>query len=218
MTVRKVGIDLCCVQLCMTKDILENTHIHSAALIHQGRRRVTELMDRKPSLFKPCLSEIFIDDVLDGFIADSGIAVAEKERVGIGGERRERTADHKILRKGGTAGVVQINDALLGAFTEHAQGSQLAVDVRKADADKLRKTHTAIEKEGDDSKISRTVARILIVKNALEQGNAFLLAQIFRQMLVFFGGFDVFCGIKIGIAAIKRGNITKEGFKDEIRT
>ena len=107
-----------------------------------------------------------------GFVADTFAKARNEERVFI--FDREALAHDEPPRKGITASIVEIDDAFLGAFSEHAKRSHFAVNIGEIDTAQLRKTHTAVQEERDDGKIAGAVFRKGIVFHRFKKSKAFI--------------------------------------------
>ena len=179
----------------MTEDLLEHAHVHLARLVHQRCCRVAQLMYRVMLGTKPCQIEIFIYRILNGLDADALTALTQKQRlVGVFGILFLHTDLH-VLRKRGAARLVEIDNALLVALTNHAQGAVFTVKIGQADARKLGNTHTAVEKQRDHAPVAHAVGGCGIAFDGIQQHAAFLQGEVLGQSLFLFGRFNVKGGI-----------------------
>ena len=73
----------------------------------------------------------------------------------------------------GTAGLVQINDALLVTLTNDAHGAKLGIQIRQTDADQLGYTHAAVEKQREHGVVAYAVFGFRVVLYAFQKADAF---------------------------------------------
>ncbi len=137
----------------MPQDLLEHQHVDTALLVHQRGCRVPQLVGGQ-LLGAFDLPQIAFDDVMHALQAEPIAGVAVKQRLFVLralGRARGQVALQRVAAR-----IVEVQDALLVAFADHAQ-RVIAAHVADVQPGDLRTAQPAVEQQRQDAVVARRV-------------------------------------------------------------
>ena len=165
-------VDLRRIKVLMAQNLLHGLDVH-AALQHQRRRCVAQLVRGILRRVEPGLAQVLFHQRVDRRAADALVAGGEEEGVLIAPD--DGAAHGEIAVERFLARVVEVDDAHLVSFTEHAQ--RVVLNVRGVERAKLGNTQAAVQKERQDAVIPLAVLSV----HRGQQLHAFFQGEVFRQ-------------------------------------
>ena len=142
----------------MAQNVLEHPDVHVAVAVHEGGRRVPQLVHRIPRPAQADLLQVFFHHDLHGDGLEPGLPVAEEQGVPV--FHPVFGAHRQVGGDGILAGLVQVDDALFVALTQHPQCVVVAHHVAEVDGHQLREPQAAVEEDGEDAPVPFRVGAV----------------------------------------------------------